>query len=246
LRRWRQLHHRLKEVCCNAGFQLRPMRRAIWRWRLAACLICEDERQFVMKGQQRSSRDDLASAHKIVLRDDLGIVGLGLEPSFAIDQRALLLRKVDSCVMWDLRPARDAGGGALGGLKAIAVSHPHSMARSPTAARPLAAFRSISQRRSAVGHPVAPRHRRMDRRQLPDHAGPCARRRSFCPVVPCCIGAWAPPTRALFTGGIAMAAMDRVHLNLIPLRQAQCGLLRTQSRRSSSTVLWHVVRAQHC
>ena len=199
----------------------------------ASCPICEDERQFVMKGQQCSSRDDLASAHKVVLRDDLGIVGLGLEPSFAIDQRALLLREVDSCVVWDLRLARDAGGGA-GGRRARRAQSDRGLAPAfyGAIAGPLA--------------PVAPRHRRMDRRQLPDHAGPCARRRSFCPVVPCCIGAWAPPARALFTGGITMAAMDRVHLNLIPLKQAQCGVLRMQSRRSSSTVLWRVVRAQHC
>jgi hypothetical protein len=95
-----------------------------------ACPICEDERQFVnWKGQRWLTRDELAKAHKGVWRDDLGVTGIGLEPSFAIGQRALLLREHDGCVMWDCIPiaTREAVEHvrSLGGLKAIAVSHPH-------------------------------------------------------------------------------------------------------------------------
>jgi glyoxylase-like metal-dependent hydrolase (beta-lactamase superfamily II) len=95
-----------------------------------SCPICEDERQFVnWKGQQWFSREEFLNAHKVVLSDDFGVVGIGLEPSFAIGQRALLFKDGDGCVMWDCIPLATAEAvqeiRALGGLKAIAVSHPH-------------------------------------------------------------------------------------------------------------------------
>jgi glyoxylase-like metal-dependent hydrolase (beta-lactamase superfamily II) len=94
------------------------------------CPICEDERQYVnWKGQCWLTREDLAGSHKLVWRDDLGVVGIGVEPSFAIAQRALLLRERDGCVMWDCVPMATPEAidyvRSLGGLKAIAVSHPH-------------------------------------------------------------------------------------------------------------------------
>lgn len=96
----------------------------------ASCLICKDERQYVnWKGQQWFSREALTERHRIVWRDDLGIVGIGLEPGFAIGQRALIVPERDGCVMWDCIPlaTREAVDHvrSLGGLKAIAVSHPH-------------------------------------------------------------------------------------------------------------------------
>lgn len=94
------------------------------------CPICEDERQYVgWGGQKWLSREDFAKTHRVTWRDDLGIPGIAVEPRFAIAQRALLLREDDGCVMWDCIPlATDeaiAHVRSLGGLKAIAVSHPH-------------------------------------------------------------------------------------------------------------------------
>ena len=96
----------------------------------ASCPVCEDERQYVnWKGQQWLTREALAERHRIVWRDDLGILGVGLEPGFAIGQRALVIPDADGCVMWDCIPlaTREAVDHirSLGGLKAIAVSHPH-------------------------------------------------------------------------------------------------------------------------
>ncbi|WP_315707285.1 MULTISPECIES: MBL fold metallo-hydrolase [unclassified Bradyrhizobium] len=96
----------------------------------AACTICEDERQFVnWEGQTFLSREQMLRDHRLIWRDDLGVPGLQLEPRFAIGQRALLLYEADGCVMWDCVPlATDAAIAyvrSLGGLKAIAVSHPH-------------------------------------------------------------------------------------------------------------------------
>jgi hypothetical protein len=95
-----------------------------------SCPICEDERQFVnWKGQAWIAREALSERHRLVWRDDLGILGIGVEPSFAIGQRALLVPEADGCVLWDCLPlvANDVVEhiGSLGGLKAIAVSHPH-------------------------------------------------------------------------------------------------------------------------
>ena len=95
-----------------------------------SCPICEDERQYVnWKGQVWLTRDELAQRHRLVWRDDLGLVGLALEPSFAIGQRALLVPDRGGCVMWDCVPLATSEAIAyvrsLGGLKAIAISHPH-------------------------------------------------------------------------------------------------------------------------
>ena len=95
-----------------------------------SCPICEDERQFVnWNGQAWLAREELAKTHKLVWRDDLGVPGIGMEPSFAIGQRALLLCEADGCVMWDCVPLATSEAvryvRSLGGLKAIAVSHPH-------------------------------------------------------------------------------------------------------------------------
>jgi glyoxylase-like metal-dependent hydrolase (beta-lactamase superfamily II) len=96
----------------------------------ASCLICEDERQFVgWKGQSFLTRETLTERHRLVWRDDLGLTGIGLEPSFAIGQRALLVPSADGCVMWDCVPLATPEAIAyvrsLGGLRAIAISHPH-------------------------------------------------------------------------------------------------------------------------
>jgi hypothetical protein len=95
-----------------------------------SCPICEDDRQYVRwDGQAWTDRDELARTHRLNWRDDLGVVGIGVEPSFAIGQRALLIQEADGCVMWDCTPLvtpevveRIKG---LGGLKAICISHPH-------------------------------------------------------------------------------------------------------------------------
>jgi glyoxylase-like metal-dependent hydrolase (beta-lactamase superfamily II) len=81
------------------------------------------------KGQTWIPREELTKRHKLVWRDDLGILGIGVEPAFAIGQRALLVREADGCVLWDCVPLLTnevvEHVRSLGGLKAIAVSHPH-------------------------------------------------------------------------------------------------------------------------
>jgi glyoxylase-like metal-dependent hydrolase (beta-lactamase superfamily II) len=95
------------------------------------CLICEDIRQFVPpSGQTWTTLSGLTQNHANAwraLRDDL--FEIRTEPTFGIGQRALLVRTNEGNVLWDcislLDDATIAIIRALGGLKAIAISHPH-------------------------------------------------------------------------------------------------------------------------
>jgi hypothetical protein len=91
------------------------------------CPICLDERQYVgHDGQRWTTLDALAADHVNAVREqEPGLVGIGTEPKFAIGERALL---VDG-LLWDcvtlLDDATAAAVEAAGGLRAIAISHPH-------------------------------------------------------------------------------------------------------------------------
>ncbi len=60
----------------------------------AHCAICDDERQYVgWHGQQWTTAADLARAHATELREEEpDLIGVGMEPTFGIGQRALLVR----------------------------------------------------------------------------------------------------------------------------------------------------------
>lgn len=97
----------------------------------AHCPICEDERQYVAwKGQQWTTLADLQADHHTVIRSiEPNLTGIGTEPSFAIGQRALLLQTSEGNLLWDCISLIDEAAvtavNALGGIKAIAISHPH-------------------------------------------------------------------------------------------------------------------------
>jgi hypothetical protein len=97
----------------------------------AHCVICEEERQYVPpRGQTWTTIEALAAGHFNSYREhEEGVIGIGTQPSFAIGQRALLVRTPGGYVLWDciatLDPATVSMIKGLGGLKAIAISHPH-------------------------------------------------------------------------------------------------------------------------
>jgi hypothetical protein len=97
----------------------------------AACPICEDEREAVAEGGQRwTTAAALAADHGTELREEEpGLLGVGVEPSFAIGQRALLVRTPHGNVLWDCVPLIDEPASRtieeLGGISAICPSHPH-------------------------------------------------------------------------------------------------------------------------
>ena len=97
----------------------------------AACPVCEDERQYVgWDGQQWTTMAELARDHANVLREEEpDLLGVGVEPSFAIGQRALLVRTPAGNVLWDCVSLLDDDARRrieeLGGIAAICMSHPH-------------------------------------------------------------------------------------------------------------------------
>ncbi len=97
----------------------------------ATCSVCDDPRQYVPHdtGQQWLEWSELLATHRADVRLDHGILGIGCTPEFAIGQRALLVTHDEGNVLWDCTPFLDdeivATIRELGGLRAIAVSHPH-------------------------------------------------------------------------------------------------------------------------
>ena len=95
------------------------------------CAVCQDDRQYVkVTGQQWTTLDKLRLTHRISIRfEEPGLTGIGVEPHFAIGQRALFLRTPEANVLWDCLSLLDDAVvealKALGGISAIAISHPH-------------------------------------------------------------------------------------------------------------------------
>jgi hypothetical protein len=92
----------------------------------AECPICTDARQYVPEeGQRWTTLEELRAERRNEIRDDDELTGVGVDPWFAIGQRALL---VDG-VMWDCVHLVDDEGAEeverRGGLNAVAISHPH-------------------------------------------------------------------------------------------------------------------------
>jgi hypothetical protein len=95
------------------------------------CPICQDERQYVGSlGQRWVSLDELQRTHRNVFFEEGDkLWGIHTQPNFAIGQRNLLLQTENGGFLWDCLSLIDADTvelvKALGGLSAIAISHPH-------------------------------------------------------------------------------------------------------------------------
>ena len=75
----------------------------------AACAICQDERQYVKAtGQQWTTLDRLRLTNRNSIKfEEPGLIGIGIEPHFAIGQRALFLRTPKGNILWDCLPLLD-------------------------------------------------------------------------------------------------------------------------------------------
>jgi hypothetical protein len=95
------------------------------------CSICQDERQFVnWTGQEWTTLAELQRSHQNLLKPQgPGITGIGTTPKFAIGQRALLVQTGQGNLLWDCISLIDdptvEAVKTLGGISAIAISHPH-------------------------------------------------------------------------------------------------------------------------
>jgi glyoxylase-like metal-dependent hydrolase (beta-lactamase superfamily II) len=100
--------------------------------RTEVCPICADERQYLPPGGQRwTTLEELASApaHLEVREMEPGLFGIHREPGYAINQWSFLVQTPQGNLLWDppnyldedmLERVRQ-----LGGVTAIAASHPH-------------------------------------------------------------------------------------------------------------------------
>lgn len=111
-------------ICCTCGVQYGAPR--------ADCPICLDERQYVGWGGQRwTTLAELRAGGRRgrFEEEGPGVLGVGAVPSVAVGQRALLIRSPSGNVLWDCVGYLDdelvAQIEKLGGISAIAVSHPH-------------------------------------------------------------------------------------------------------------------------
>lgn len=114
-------------ICRTCGTQFAASERPPER-----CPICCDERQYIgYNGQEWTT---LAQMQQEGFRNEFrehepGLIGIGTTPSFAIGERALLLQHPQGNILWDCMTLLDDETEAeirrLGGLSAIAISHPH-------------------------------------------------------------------------------------------------------------------------
>jgi hypothetical protein len=96
------------------------------------CPICEDERQYVgLNGQKWTTLADMQGKHKNTIKEEEpGLFSINTEPGgVGIGQRAFLIRTPAGNVLWDcvafLDDATIRRLEELGGVAAIAISHPH-------------------------------------------------------------------------------------------------------------------------
>lgn len=113
-------------ICATCGVQFNATETPY-----ANCPICDDERQYIgHNGQQWTTLDKLKRTHHNRIETvEPNLVGIGTEPAFAIGHRSLLVQTPAGNVLWDptflLDDTTITAVRALGGIKWIAVSHPH-------------------------------------------------------------------------------------------------------------------------
>lgn len=95
------------------------------------CNICEDERQYIPStGQKWIDFNALCASHTNTWKQhDNSLFSIRTVPDFAINQRAFILRTPEGNILWDCIATLDDATkmliASIGGLKAIAISHPH-------------------------------------------------------------------------------------------------------------------------
>ncbi len=115
-------------ICVTCGTQFAPASEQP----PARCRICEDERQYIgPNGQQWTTLEQIKSDgyQNDVKEQETNLWGIGIQPVFALGQRALLVKTSQGNILWDCPNFLDEKTidfiHQQGGLKAISISHPH-------------------------------------------------------------------------------------------------------------------------
>jgi hypothetical protein len=115
-----------KFICVTCGVQYSESNRVPQE-----CPICRDPRQYVgFDGQKWTTLDEMHSKYRNhIQEEEPGLYSIHTEPAFAISQRAFLLQTANGNVLWDCVTLLDdstiSAVSDLGGIHAIAISHPH-------------------------------------------------------------------------------------------------------------------------
>lgn len=113
-------------ICTTCGVQYEPAEAPPDH-----CRICEDDRQYVNPfGQSWTALQDINQKHKNIIElVAANVYAIYTTPSFAIGQRAHLIISPGGNILWDCITNIDASTiaiiNAFGGIKSIAISHPH-------------------------------------------------------------------------------------------------------------------------
>ena len=114
-------------ICTTCGVQY----AASDGYPVEVCTICTDDRQYLKaSGQGWTTLEDLRRTHHNEIRTiEPHLTGIATVPSFTIGQRALLVQTPAGNVLWECLSLIDdvtvVALNALGGVDAIAISHPH-------------------------------------------------------------------------------------------------------------------------
>ncbi|KAJ7534513.1 hypothetical protein O6H91_13G097400 [Diphasiastrum complanatum] len=117
-------------ICSTCGIQFPPPAEIGDGAPPSSCLICCEERQFVPRtGQVWTTQSKMKHQYRNGFqKHEAGMYSIATVPKFAIGQRAFLLQTSGN-LLWDCVSFLDEATidivNALGGLKAIAISHPH-------------------------------------------------------------------------------------------------------------------------
>ena len=116
-----------KYICATCGVQYPESENPPERY-----IICEDERQYVgWEGQGWTTLDKMESQKyaNIIQTLEPNLTSIRTSPPFGIGQRAFLVRTQNGNLLWDCVSYVDektiAAVRSLGGISAIAISHPH-------------------------------------------------------------------------------------------------------------------------
>ncbi|HYP13841.1 MAG TPA: MBL fold metallo-hydrolase [Bryobacteraceae bacterium] len=96
-----------------------------------SCLICSEERQYIgLQGQSWTTLHELRESHANEFHPrEPNLTAIRTEPAFAINQRAFLVETAAGNILWDCIALLDDATiqkiRERGGLRAIAISHPH-------------------------------------------------------------------------------------------------------------------------
>lgn len=120
-------------ICTMCGTQYSPSEAPP-----SGCAICQEERQYVhpqgqgwttLEQMRGSGKPWLAAHRNGYCKYEPDLYGIATAPGIGIGQRALLLRTPRGNVLWDCITYIDDATvevvKALGGISAIAISHPH-------------------------------------------------------------------------------------------------------------------------